>query len=115
MRAFACFLAVIILAGCIGAVIAYPAYEVSLSFASWAFHRVASRIAMLILLVELVWLCRYLNLRQKSDFGYGLPWQRFLRTSLLWGLIGIATACLGAAFLLVTHLRVRSLEFIPSV
>lgn len=114
MRAFAWFLAVILLAGLIGAALAYPAYELTSTFASWAFHRVAGRIAMLVLLAELVWLCRHLNLRQRRDFGYGLPWRRFLRVSLLWGMIGIATACLGAAFLLATHLRIRDPQFIPS-
>jgi hypothetical protein len=114
MRAFAWFLAVILLAGLIGACVAYPAYELTSTIASWAFHRVASRIAMLILVVELVWLCRHLNLRQKRDFGYGLPWRRFVQVSLLWGAVGMATACVGAAFLLTTGLRVRDPEFTAS-
>jgi membrane protease YdiL (CAAX protease family) len=114
MRAFTWFLAVILLAGLIGAAIAYPAYELTSSFANWAFHRVASRIAMLLLLAELIWLCRRLNLRTKRDFGYGLPWRRFLGQSLLWGLIGVATAGVGAAFLLTTHLRVMDSSFVPS-
>jgi hypothetical protein len=114
MRAFAWFVAVILLAGLIGACIAYPAYELTSAFANWAFHRVASRIAMLVLVAELVWLCRHLNLKQKRDFGYGLPWRRFLKVSLLWAAVGMATACVGAAFLLTTHLRIRDPEFIPS-
>jgi uncharacterized protein len=114
MRAFAWFLGVILLAGVIGASIAYPAYELTSTFANWAFHRVASRIAMLALIAELVWLCRHLNLKQKRDFGYGLRRRRFLRVCLLWGAIGMATAGVGAAFLLITHLRVSELEFIPS-
>ena len=115
MRAFGWFLAVILLAGLIGASIAYPAYELTSSFASWAFHRVASRIAMLLLVAELIWLCRHLNLRAKRDFGYDLPWRRFLRQSLLWGVFGMATASVGAAFLLLTHLRVMNSSFVPSV
>jgi membrane protease YdiL (CAAX protease family) len=114
MRAFTWFLGVILLAGLIGAAIAYPAYELTSSFANWAFHRVASRIAMLLLVAELIWLCRHLNLRTKRDFGYGLPWRRFLGQSLLWGLIGVATAGVGAAFLLTTHLRVMDSSFVPS-
>src|SRR5260370_35004824 len=106
MRAFAWFLGVILLAGVIGASIAYPAYELTTTFASWAFHRVASRIAMLVLVVALVWLCRHLRLRTKRGFGYGLPWRRFLGQSLSWGALGIAKASLGAAFLLLTHPRV---------
>jgi membrane protease YdiL (CAAX protease family) len=114
MRAFAWFLGSILLAGLIGAAIAYPAYELTSSFANWAFHRVAGRIAMLVLIAELVWLCRHLNLKTKQDLGLGLPWRRFLSQSLLWGVIGMATAAVGAAFLLLTHLRVLDAEFIPS-
>ena len=114
MRAFAWFLGSILLAGLIGAAIAYPAYEFTSTFANWAFHRVASRIAMLVLIAELVWLCRRLNLTKKSDLGYGLPWRRFLVQSLAWGAVGVATAGLGAAFLLLTHLRVTDAAFIPS-
>lgn len=114
MRAFAWFLGAILLAGLIGAALAYPAYELTSSFANFAFHRVAGRIAMLVLAVALVGLCRHLNLKRRRDLGYDLPWGRFLRVSLLWGVLGMATASLGAGFLLITHLRVRDLEFIPS-
>ena len=115
MRAFAWFIGAILLAGLIGALLAYPAYELTSTFASWAFHRVASRVAMLVLIAELVWLCRRLNLRRARDFGYGLPWRRFLKLSAMWGAIGIATAAVGAAFLLSTHLRVVSPDFTPTV
>ena len=115
MRAFAWFIGAILLAGLIGALLAYPAYELTSTFASWAFHRVASRVAMLVLIAELVWLCRRLNLRRARDFGYGLPWRRFLKLSAMWGAIGIATAAVGAAFLLSTHLRVVSPDFKPTV
>jgi len=114
MRAFAWFVCIILLAGLIGACVAYPAYELTSTFASWAFHRVASRIAMLILVLGLVWLCRHLQLRTKRDFGYALPWRRFLAQSLLWGVVGMATAAVGAAFLLLTHLRVMDQSFVPS-
>jgi len=115
VRAFAWFIGAILLAGLIGALLAYPAYELTSTFASWAFHRVASRVAMLVLIAELVWLCRRLNLRRARDFGYGLPWRRFLKLSVMWGAIGIATAAVGAAFLLSTHLRVVSPDFTPTV
>jgi uncharacterized protein len=114
MRAFAWFLGALLLAGLIGALIAYPAFELTSTVAQWAFHRVASRIAMLLLALELVWLCRHLNLTTRRALGYGLPWRRFLKISLLWGVIGAATAGIGAAFLLLTHLRVMDAEFTPS-
>jgi len=114
VRAFAWFVGIILLAGLIGACVAYPAYELTSTFAGWAFHRVASRIAMLVLALGLVWLCRHLQLTTKRDFGFALPWRRFLKQSLLWGLIGMATAGVGAAFLLLTQLRVMNLSFVPS-
>lgn len=114
MRAFAWFVGAIVLAGLIGALIAYPAYEATTSLAPWAFHRVASRVAMLVLIAELVWLCRHLNLTRKRDFGYGLPWRRFLKVSFVWGVIGMASAGVGAWILLSTHLRVVSPDFTPT-
>ncbi|MEA3160791.1 MAG: protease family protein [Gammaproteobacteria bacterium] len=114
MRAFAWFVGAILLAGLISALIAYPAYELTSTFASWAFHRVWGRVAMLVLVVELVWLCRHLNLKTRRDYGYGLPWRRFLTVSLAWGAVGFATAGVGAWFLLSTHLRIMSPNFAPT-
>jgi membrane protease YdiL (CAAX protease family) len=114
MRAFAWFVGALLLAGLIGALIAYPVYGLTSSFAAWAFHRVASRIAMLVLIAELVWVCRHLNLTRKRDFGYGLPWRRFLKISFTWGVIGMATAGMGAWFLLSTRLRTVSPGFDPT-
>src|SRR6202521_912494 len=115
MRAFAWFLGAILLAGLISALLAYPAYELTSAFANLAFHRVAGRVAMLVLAGELVWLCRHLDLKRKRDYGYGLPWRRFLTASLGWGAIGVATAGVGAWFLAATHLRVLSPDFTPTM
>jgi uncharacterized protein len=114
MRAFAWFIGAILLAGLIAALLSFPLYELTSTFAGWAFHRVASRVAMLVLIAELVWLCRHMNLMHACDFGYGLPWRRFLKVSCIWGAIGIATAGAGAAFLLSTHLRIVDPGFTPS-
>jgi membrane protease YdiL (CAAX protease family) len=115
VRAFAWFIGAILLAGLIGALLSFPAYELTSTFAGWAFHRVAGRVAMLVLIAELVWLCRHLNLTRARDFGYGLPWRRFLRVSCTWGGIGIATAAIGAGFLLTTRLRIVDPGFTPTV
>jgi membrane protease YdiL (CAAX protease family) len=114
MRAFFWFLGAFILAGLIGAVIAYPAYELTTHFASFAFHRVASRIAMLVLILELVWLCRHLKVSTKRDLGFGLPWRRFLAQSLIFGVAGLLSAAVGAAFLFSTGLRIRDPQFAVS-
>jgi uncharacterized protein len=114
VRAFVRFLGSILLAGLIGAIVAYPAYLLTSSFASWPFHRVVSRVAMLLLAGLLVWQCRRLHLTRKGDLGYGLPWRRFIRVSLLWGALGVATAAVGAAFLLATQLRIADPQFVAS-
>ena len=113
MRAFAWFTGLLILAMLGGALLAYPAFEL-VSGAGWRFDRVASRVAMLLFALELVWLCRYLGIRTKKDFGYGLPWRRFVAQSILWGLIGMLTAAAGAAFLLCANLRVIAPGFTAS-
>ncbi len=105
MRAFAAFVLAIGLAGVLGAALAYPAYLLTSSFADWAFHRVASRLAMVVLALELIWLCRRLGLRTRRDLGFGLPRARFLRVGALGAALGLATAGLGAAFLLGSGLR----------
>src|SRR6202035_6108 len=114
MRAFAWFLGAILLAGLISALLAYPAYELTSTFASFKFHRVAGRVAMLVLAVELVWLCRHLNITRKRDFGYGLPWRQFLMVSFAAGAIGMTTAGVGAWFLLSSHLRIMGPSFAPT-
>lgn len=106
MRAFAWILGALSAAALVGALSAYPAYELTSHFQPWPFHRVAGRMTMLVLVLELVWLCRYLGLTTKRDVGYGLPWRRFWKVALWSGAIGIATASVGAAFLLATGLRV---------
>jgi membrane protease YdiL (CAAX protease family) len=114
VRAFALFVGLFVLAGLAAACVAYPAYELTSTFAPWAFHRVAGRIAMLILALELVWFCRLEGLTRKPDFGFGLPWRRFMAQALVWGVIGMATAAGGAAFLLGTQLRLPATDA-PSI
>ena len=115
MRAFAWFVGALLFTGIVGGALAYPAYELTSTFADFPFHRVAGRIAMLVLAAALVWLCVHLHLTSKRDLGYGLPRRRFIAISLLFATIGMATAGIGAAFLLLTHLRVGAPDFIPSV
>ncbi len=106
MRAFTWLLGSLLLAGLIGAIIAFPAFELASHLGPWPFHRVAARVTMLVLALELAWLCRHLAIRAKGDFGYGLPWRRFLSVSMCWGAVGIATGGIGAAFLLAAQLRI---------
>jgi membrane protease YdiL (CAAX protease family) len=113
MRAFGWFVGALLVAAAGLAAIGYPGYLAAAHLGHWPFHRVAGRIAMLLLAVALVWLCRHLGLRTRRDFGYGLPWRRFTAQCALWVLIGAATASAGAAFLIVTGLRVAAPGFVP--
>jgi membrane protease YdiL (CAAX protease family) len=106
MRAFTWLLGSLLLAGLIGAIVAFPAFELASRLGPWPFHRVAGRVTMLVLALELAWLCRHLGIRAKADFGYGLPWRRFLKVSMWWGAAGVATGGIGAAFLLAAQLRI---------
>ncbi len=112
MKAFAWFVAGLALAILAGALAAYPAYEL-VQGAGWRFDRVASRVAMLLFALELAWACRHFGLRTRADFGYGLPRARFIGQALLWGLIGIGSAAVGAAWLLAADLRALAPGFVP--
>ena len=112
MKAFAWFIATLAAAMLGGALLAYPAYEL-VQGAGWRFDRVASRVTMLLFALELVWACRHFQLHTRADFGYGLPRRRFLAQLLLWCLIGMGTAALGAAWLLATGLRALAPGFVP--
>jgi membrane protease YdiL (CAAX protease family) len=114
MRAFAWFVGLLMLAMIGGALVAYPSFEL-VAGAGWRFDRVASRVAMLLFALELVWLCRHLGIRSKADFGYGLPWRRFLGQACLWGVVGVLTAGLGAVFLVAANLRALSPDFEPGI
>jgi hypothetical protein len=106
MRAFAWFVGVLVAAGLLTAVVAYPVYELTSQLASWPFHRVAARVAMLAAAGGLIWLCRHLGVASKQALGYGLPWRRFARVAVSFGVVGMASAALGAAIMLAMHWRV---------
>jgi membrane protease YdiL (CAAX protease family) len=114
VKAFAWFVAALAVAIVAGALVAYPAYEL-VHGAGWRFDRVASRVAMLLLAVELIWLCRHLGIQSRADFGYDLPRSRFIAQALLWGLLGMASAAAGAAWLLTSGLRAPAPGFVPGV
>jgi membrane protease YdiL (CAAX protease family) len=115
MRASAWFLGVLALAALILGCIAYPVYRGVSALHVWPFHRVYSRLAMVVVVALLVGLFRRLGVRTKRDFGFGLPRRRFVREILLWCAIGIATAALGIGFLFATGLRAPDPAFTPTL
>jgi hypothetical protein len=106
MRAFAWFLGVLVAAGLFTALLAYPVYELTSQVASWPFHRVASRVAMLSAAGGLVWLCRHLNVASTRALGYGLPWRRFVTVAVSFSIVGVTTAAAGAAILVAMGWRI---------
>jgi membrane protease YdiL (CAAX protease family) len=108
MRAFAWFLGVLVAAGLAAAAIAFPVFELTSRIAPWPFHRVYGRIAMLAAAAALVFWCRRFGVANGRGLGYGLPWRRFCAVAALFAAVGIVTASLGAAFLLVAGIRVVS-------
>jgi membrane protease YdiL (CAAX protease family) len=108
VRAFAWFLGVLVAAGLAAAAIAYPVFELTSRIASWPFHRVYGRIAMLAAAGALVYFSRRFGVANRRDLGYGLPWGRFWAVAAISGAIGIITAAAGAAFLLAQGIRVVS-------
>lgn len=108
MRAFAGFLGVLVAAGLVAAALAYPVFELTSHIASWPFHRVYGRVAMLAAVGALVFWCRRFGVANRRELGYGLPWRRFCAVAALFAAIGMLTAAAGAAFLLVEGIRVVS-------
>jgi membrane protease YdiL (CAAX protease family) len=78
MRSFALFVALLIGALLVAAVLTYPAWWLVSLVSIEPVHRVMHRIAMLIALVGLVVLTRRLELSNKDAMGYGLPRRQFL-------------------------------------
>jgi CAAX protease family protein len=89
MRSFAIFLGLIALALAAIAALGFPAWLLTQSLGlEFKFHRVASRIAMLVLLVGFVLLARRLKVADRASLGYGLPPRRFLAEAARAMLLG---------------------------
>lgn len=106
MRAFAAFIALMAAAVIGGALLAYPVYSLAHELgADWPFHRVANRLATLVLLVGLVWLLRRMHLNNRADLGYALQRRRFIIVALKSLAIGTVSMLPIIAMLLAFDLR----------
>ncbi len=89
MRSFAIFLGLIALALAGIVVLGYPAWLlVAPLLDNPKFSRIASRVAMLVLLVGFILVARRLGVADRQSLGYGLPAGKFLRetaTALVLG------------------------------
>ena len=111
MRAF--LILVLLMACCFvaGALLAYPAYLLVHPLnESWPFHRIAARLAMLLLLVGLLITLRRLQVRTRADWGFGVHRATFVRTLLVALALGIGSMLPVAAILLGLDVRVLKPE-----
>jgi membrane protease YdiL (CAAX protease family) len=115
MRSFAIFLGLIAL-GLLGiAVLGYPAWELTQALGfDFKFSRVASRIAMLTLLIGFLFVARRLKVADRASLGFGAPRAQFLRQfggGLLLGAVTMLPVLLTMVWLDMRELRP---EFVPS-
>jgi uncharacterized protein len=79
MRAFAIFMGLIALGLAGIAILGYPAW---LLVSPWLdnpkFHRIASRVGMLLLVVGFIFVARRLKVGDRRSLGYSLPWKKFI-------------------------------------
>jgi membrane protease YdiL (CAAX protease family) len=114
MRAFLILVLLMGLCFAAGALLAYPAYLVVHPLnETWPFHRVAARLAMLLLLIALVVVLRRLQVRTRADWGFGVPRAQFLRSLFVALLLGIVSMLPIACLLL--GLEVRELKSSPDL
>jgi membrane protease YdiL (CAAX protease family) len=106
MRAFAKFIALMAIAVLGGALLAYPAYSLTQAWgADWPLHRVANRLAMLVLLIGLIVFLRRMSLANRADLGYGVERRRFLGLMLRALGIGALSMLPVIALLLLVGVR----------
>lgn len=116
MRSFAVFLGLIAF-GLLGiAVLAYPAWELTQALGlDFKFHRVASRIAMLTLLVGFVLVARRLKVADRVSLGYGAPRREFLKSLGGGLLLGAVTMLPVLATMVLLNMRDLRPEFAPGI
>jgi len=106
MRAFLAFILLMAAALVAGALLAYPVYELGQALdADWPFHRVASRVAMLMLLVGFLLLVRRLGLANRASLGYGVQRPKWMRLAALSLLIGAVSMLPVVCILLALGIR----------
>jgi membrane protease YdiL (CAAX protease family) len=106
MRAFAWFFGLILVCLVLMAAVAYPSWLLLHPHFDFPFHRIASRMGQLALIVGVIFVARHLRVADKQGFGYGLPWRQFMPATLKALAIGVATMAPIAAVIGIMGLRV---------
>jgi uncharacterized protein len=106
MRTFLWFLGLLLAGFAAMALFAYPAWTLLHPHFDFPFHRIASRVGMLALLVGFVSVARRLGLADRASLGYGVPRGVFLRELALALALGAALMLMVVALMLGMGLRI---------
>lgn len=117
MRAFALFLALVLVTAALAAALAYPLYVLLHPLRpEWWFDRIGTRVwEFLLVPAGLVLLVRHLRLTSARDWGYGAPRPRWLRQFGVGLVAGIATMLPVTACMLAFGLRTPLPDLTPAV
>lgn len=106
MRAFAWILVVTVITLLLTAVVAYPGYLLAHAINdSWKFHRIASRIAMLIALVGVISVVRHYRLGNRAALGFAPTFGEYVATTFKYFIAGFAMMIPMLALMFAAHLR----------
>ena len=105
MRTFFWFLGLLLAGFAAMALFAYPAWLLLHPHFDFPFHRIASRVGMLALIIGFVSVARRLGLADRESLGYGLPRRVFLRELLLALALGVGLMLAVVAVMLGMGLR----------
>jgi uncharacterized protein len=108
MRAFLSFFGLILGALALGALLARPGWLLLHPHFDFAFHRIATRVGMLTLLVGFVLLARRLGVADRASLGYGLARRDFLRE--MFRAIALGAALMLPIILLMALMGLRVWE-----
>jgi hypothetical protein len=106
VRAFAWFFGLILAGLAAMAALAYPAWLVLHPLVDAPFHRIASRVGMLALLIGFVLVARRLGVADRASLGYGAPRAAFLRELGRGLALGVVLMLPVVAAMLLLDLRV---------
>ena len=107
MRSFAIFLGLILLGLAGMAFLAYPAWLLLSPHFDLKFHRVASRIGMLLLMAGFILVARRLKVADRQSMGYGAPWRIFMAQLGQAIVLGTVTMLPALATMVLFDLRQR--------
>jgi membrane protease YdiL (CAAX protease family) len=106
MRTFIWFLGLLLAGFAAMALLAYPAWLLLHPHFDFPFHRIASRVGMLALVIGFVSVARRLGLADRQSLGYGIPRGAFLREFLLALALGVGLMLMVVAVMLGMGLRI---------